>query len=135
MGGALKGVLVCSESDEGMGRGFGVRTYIDDSILQHRPSNASDTHDILARAGRVVIEEPARSLLVVCNLGRVVAFIQELEHSREDFGLFVRQVDAFARRFEKLRPAGLSEVGRFGEDVFVGCEEAGGGPDGDGDDC
>ena len=111
-----------------------VWTYIDDSILQHRSTHSPNAHDVLAHTCSIVVEEPAGALLVVCDLGRVVALVQELEDGGEDLGLLVRQVDAFAGCLEELRPAGLGEVGRFAENVFVGGEEAGGWADRDGDD-
>ena len=111
------------------------RPYVDDSILQHTPTNAlTELHDVFASRALVVLEIPARTLLVVGDLGRVVAFVEVLEHGGEDFGLFVRQLDSFARGFEELCSAGLGEVWRFGEDVFVVGEEASGGADCDGDD-
>ena len=69
-----------------------------------------------------MLEVPARSLLVVSDFGTVVAFVEILQHGGEDFRLFVREIDSFARRFEELRPAALGEVGRLAQNVFVSSE-------------
>lgn len=86
------------------------KTYVDDGILEHSSTDPTLKDGALASSPVNVFEEPACSFLVVGQLRSVVAFVKVLEHSGEDFRLFVRKVDAFARSFEELRPAGLSEV-------------------------
>ena len=81
----------------------------------------------LADGRVVVLKEPAGTLLVVSEFGRVVTFVEVLKHGGEDFRLFVREVESFAGTFEELCAAVLSEVGGFAEDVFVGGEESLGG--------
>ena len=110
--------------------------YINHRILQHSAphANAIVLDRTLTRSSIVVFQKPTRPLLVVGEFGRVVALVEVLKHSGEDFGLLLRQVDAFARGFEELCPTVLGEGRGFAEDILVGGEEALGGSDADGDD-
>lgn len=110
-------------------------THIDDRILQHRAINRSVVDgDLLLTKGAAtkVVEGPARSLLVVHQLGAVVALVEEFEHCREALGLFCDEVDAFGRTLEELRSAGLREKRGFAEDVLVSRKQPLGGADADG---
>ena len=86
---------------------------------------------VLPGGSIVVFQIPARPLLVICKLRAVVAFVEVLEHSREDLWFFGRQVDAFTRRLEELLSTEMGEVCRLAENVFVCCEEALRWPDAD----
>ena len=111
-------------------------THVDDGVFEDGPADAVAVDGALRPRDSIiaVVERPARPLLVVDQSRAVVAFVQVLQHGGEDLGLFVGQIDAFARRFEELRPEGLGEVGRLGEDVFVCGEEPLGRSDADGHD-
>ena len=101
--------------------------YVDDRILQYCSTNSTLVDGVLPDTCAdpiTVFEIPTASLLVERQLGCVVSFIEILQDSREDFRLFVGKVNAFTRRFEKLRPADISEVRGLAQDVFVGCEES-----------
>jgi hypothetical protein len=80
----------------------------------------------------LVLQEPTASLLIVVDVGRVVALVEVLKDGGEDFGGFIGQFDAFACGLEELRPDDVGEEGRFVEDAFVGGEESLFGTDADG---
>jgi hypothetical protein len=71
----------------------------------------------------VLREVEARTLLVVRQLWCVVTLVEVLQHCREHFWLLVGKLDTFVRRLKELCSTSLCKVGRFAEDVFVGCEE------------
>lgn len=70
-------------------------------------------------------------MFVVGEVRGVVAFVEEFEDGGEDFGVLGGEVEAFGCG-EELGAEGLGEVGGFGQDVFVGGEEALGGADAEG---
>jgi hypothetical protein len=70
------------------------------------------------------LDLPRISPLVVDQPRIIIAFVEVFENGGKDFGLFVWEGDAFARRFHELASAGGLEEGRYTEDVFVSGEEA-----------
>lgn len=103
------------------------RTYVDNGIFQHSPSNSTLIYGVLPNAARdaiIVFQVPAPSLLVECQLGRVVTFVEILEYSRKHLRLLTGKVDTFARGFEKLRPTDVSKVRGLAQHIFVSCEES-----------
>jgi hypothetical protein len=78
-----------------------------------------------------ILEFPGIPLLVVEQLRVVVPLVQVLEYSREDFGLFIWQVDSSGVGLEELGFESGGEEGGPDEDFFVASKETLLGPDAD----
>lgn len=96
---------------------------VDHGVLEDRAGNGVD--DCLASAVAVaaVLDAPTLALGIVFEAGVVVAFVEVFEDGGEDFGVFLREVDAFVGAGEELILAGGLEEGRVAENVFVSREE------------
>lgn len=84
--------------------------------------------------GALIFNFPRVPLPVVDELGRVVAFVQVLEHGRQDFGRLVRQVNPSSSRLEELRLEHRLEVCRSVQYLFMASKQSLVGADADGDD-
>ena len=105
-----------------------------DGILEDRSSRGLNNGFIGAIGVAAVFEVPAIALLVVLHAWEVVALVEVLQNTREDFGLFIGKVNALVRGLEELAGTGGMEPWRVTQDVFVCGKEPLLSSDADGDD-